>query len=447
MTSAGSRRLIRRHPSAPDGVAWIVRTLEAGGYETWAVGGAVRDVLLGVRSVDWDLATRARPDQVRRAFRRTVPIGIEHGTVGVLARDGTMYEVTTFRRDVETHGRHANVEFADQLDEDLGRRDFTINAVAWHPLRDELHDPFGGVDDLERGLLRTVGRPADRFAEDYLRVLRALRFAGRFELTIDPPTWSALCAATGRLQILSPERVREELLKVLGLDPRPSRALSLYAASGVLAALTPELEGLIGAETRCQPVDDWSYALLVADALTARRPFLRLAALLQGVGPRPAAQLLVRLRFSNARADAIAALVDAGTGPPPADAPPADLRRWLARVGRVRLPDVARIWCAQERVERALGGQRQVDAAASWWALRRELARRPPLGLRDLAVDGNDLIRAGMKPGPRFGRILDGLLERVLEDPALNRRGTLVELAAELAAAVDHARGGAGGVS
>ena len=436
MTSARGgdpARVIRRHPTAPPAVEWIARTLEDAGFETWAVGGAVRDVLLGLESSDWDLATRARPEQVRRLFKRTVPIGIEHGTVGVLARDGTMYEVTTFRRDVETDGRHATVEFADRLDDDLSRRDFTINAVAWHPLRDELHDPHGGVDDLEQGLLRTVGRPADRFAEDYLRVLRGLRFAGRFELVIDTPTWSALCAATARLRLLSPERIREELLKILGLDARPSRALSLYAASGVLAELMPELEATVGGAVRDAPVDDWSYTLLVVDALSLRRPATRLAALLQGLGPRGAAQLLVRLRFSNAQADQGQRLAGAGLLPPsPASGAP-ELRRWLARVGPPNLPELARIWCAQERVERALAGGGAVDAASSWRALRRELAHRPPLEVGDLVVDGGDLIRAGMKPGPRFGRILDTLLERVLEDPGLNRRETLLEMVESLA--------------
>ena len=194
---------------------------------------------------------------------------------------------------------------------DLSRRDFTINAVAWHPLRDELHDPFGGVADLERGLLRTVGRPADRFAEDYLRVLRALRFAGRLGLAIDAPTWTALTAATDRLDVLSPERVREELLKVLGADERPTRALTLYAESGVLAALMPELAALVGAPRPNRPVDGWSFALAAVEALPLRRPLLRLAALLQLAGPRAAAQLLVRLRFANAQTERVAALVGA----------------------------------------------------------------------------------------------------------------------------------------
>ena len=425
--------MVRRHPVAPPAVGWIARTLEDAGFETWAVGGAVRDVMLGVESVDWDFATRARPEQVLRLFKRTVKVGIDHGTVGVLARDGTLYEVTTFRRDVETHGRHATVAFADRIDDDLSRRDFTINAIAWHPLRDELHDPFGGVEDLERGVLRTVGRPADRFAEDYLRVLRALRFAGRFGLVVDAPTWTALRGATDRLGILSPERVREELLKVLGGDRMPARALGLYAASGVLAALMPELAGLVATPRPDRVVDAWESAVAVAESLSSRRPLLRLAALLQAAGPVAAAQLLVRLRFSHAQADHVHGLVAAGLGPPAPPSTPADLRRWLSRVGPKHLRDLGRIWCAQERVDRTLGLTDPLDALRAVGALRAELRRHPPLAVADLAIGGNDLIQAGFKPGPRFGRILDALLLRVLEDPSLNRAETLMTMARELA--------------
>lgn len=457
-TGPGPRR-VERHPQAPPAVRWIVRTLEEAGFETWAVGGAVRDVLVGAASEDWDFATRARPKEVRRVFRRTVPVGIDHGTVGVLARDGTLYEVTTFRKDVETFGRKARVAFADRLEDDLARRDFTINAVAWHPLRDELADPWGGIEDLEAGVLRTVGVPAERFREDYLRVLRALRFAGRFDLTVHPPTWKALCAATDRLHALSAERVREELMKVLGGDPRPSGALALYAASGVQAELYPDLEALLGRTRR--GVDAWTYAVLHADRVPRHRPRLRLAALLQGLGladaveeggrgpgsdgatagARRAAALLTRLRFSNADADAVAGLVGAGMAPPPADASGPVLRRWLSRVGPERLPDAARLWAAQRRLEADLGVDAPVDAVGAWRALRGELRRGPALAVGDLALGGRDLIRMGLKPGPWFGRILDVLLERVLDDPSLNDRETL----AELARAEAEARGAGGG--
>ncbi|HKK92505.1 MAG TPA: CCA tRNA nucleotidyltransferase, partial [Longimicrobiales bacterium] len=204
----------------PAAARWVVKTLEDAGFETWTVGGGVRDALSGADSVDWDFATAARPRDIQRAFRRTVPVGIDHGTVGVLDRDDVLHEVTTFRKDVETDGRHAVVRFADRIEDDLARRDFTINAVAWHPLRKELFDPFGGEADLERRVLRTVGAPSERFAEDYLRILRGLRFAGRFELEIDPQTWDALVASMDGLGGLSAERIREEWVKVMSAgDP------------------------------------------------------------------------------------------------------------------------------------------------------------------------------------------------------------------------------------
>src|SRR5579864_4480774 len=166
----------------PKPVLEIARRLEDAGYEAWCVGGAIRDALLGHPHLDWDLATSATPDQVRELFgpRRTIPVGIEFGTVGVLDRRGVMHEVTTFRRDVRTDGRHAEVEFGVSLDDDLARRDFTINAIAFSPTRGELRDPFGGRADLERRIVRAVGYPEARMQEDRLRALRAIRFAARF---------------------------------------------------------------------------------------------------------------------------------------------------------------------------------------------------------------------------------------------------------------------------
>lgn len=453
MTSAGRRddsaeRGPRRDLPAPDAVRWIARTLEEAGYETWAVGGAVRDELLGAVSTDWDFATRARPGEVRRLFRRTVPIGIEHGTVGVLARDGTLYEVTTFRKDVETDGRRAVVDFADRIEDDLARRDFTINAVAWHPLRRQLYDPFDGTSDLEAGVLRTVGTPADRFAEDYLRILRALRFAGRFRLRIEAETWRALTQGTGHLTLLSPERVREELMKVLGGDPDPSVSLDLYRSSGALAVTYPELAALAPAA--------WTAALAEIALLPASRPLLRLTALLSRIGEPPsraddpdpdavsglcpadevagrgtvrAAALLTRLRFSNARIGRVTGLLAAGTAPPDARSDEATLRRWLSRRDPSCLPDLVRLWITRCR---AGGG---TDPGPVIRRLRRILRARPPLSVGDLALNGRDLIRLGLRPGPRFGRILEALLERVLDDPSRNRREWLEAEALALAGA------------
>jgi tRNA nucleotidyltransferase (CCA-adding enzyme) len=440
----------------PEAVRWVVRTLEEAGYETWTVGGAVRDALAGRPSGDWDLATRAPPEEVRRIFRRTVPVGIEHGTVGVLARDGTMYEVTTFRRDVETTGRHAVVAFAETLLEDLERRDFTVNAVAWHPLRKELFDPHRGAEDLRRRVLRTVGDPSERFAEDYLRVLRALRFAGRYELDIDPETWSALKAATPHLGVLSPERVREELWKVLEGDASPARALELYRVSGALREVAPELSAVAGGEEVGTPA--WRSTLSVVERISQRRPALRLTALLGDLGappireedpplphdPGPAgsprrlrgmmrsAALLTRLRHSNATIARISALVGAGPDLPRLDAADSDVRRWLARVGPGRVPDLVRWAAARSRVEDG-SGPSPTEVAGAVRRLRGELASGVALDVGSLALSGRDLIRMGLKPGPHFGTILDALLERVLEEPEANVKDRLEPWALELA--------------
>lgn len=411
-------------PSAPSAVRWITRTLESAGYETWAVGGAVRDALRGHPSGDWDLATRARPEEVRRVFRRTVPIGMEHGTVGVLSDDGVMYEVTTFRRDVETDGRHAVVSFADTVDEDLGRRDFTMNAVAWHPLRDEIRDPFDGLGDLERGVLRAVGVASERFAEDYLRILRALRFAGRFELAVEDATWAAACAGVERLRTLSAERIREELLKVLGADPAPSTSLELYRRSGALEVLYPELASLASRD-----LETWKAMLRAVDHLPVGRPLTRLAALLRRIPPREAAQVLMRMKISRAQVDEVARRA-AAPPLPDAGASDADVRRWLSQVGRQRVSAVGRLELARARTGGPVAPR---DVVAAWRRCRDVLARKPPLEVGDLAVDGRDLIRLGLRPGPRFGTLLDRLLDWVLEDPARNEPDTLLTRAREMA--------------
>jgi tRNA nucleotidyltransferase (CCA-adding enzyme) len=446
----------------PAAVLDIARKLHDAGHDVWAVGGAVRDALLGVETEDWDLATSARPEQVRRTFRRTVPVGVEHGTVGVLARDGVMYEVTTFRRDVETFGRHAVVEFAQTIDEDLSRRDFTFNAIAWHPIRDEVHDPYHGLDDLRSATLRTVGEPADRFAEDYLRVLRALRFAGHFVLEVEPATWDALRAAVPHLGGLSPERVREELFKILGRTRHASAALRLYAASGALAALYPELDALAGMDLPPAPLpgddapsgtvadadDAWLRTLRAVDALPPHRPLLRCAGLLHAagmpaarardlrggwrytghepVGARIAESVMRRLRASNADTEHVASLVARQSDLFPPDAPDAGVRRWLLHVPPPMVVPLFRLRFALWRAHPVPGGDR--DLCERWRHVRAVLAARPVLTTNELAIDGRDLKLLGLEPGPRFGEILRALLDRVIEEPSLNERDRLVEL-------------------
>ncbi|MDE3053068.1 MAG: CCA tRNA nucleotidyltransferase [Gemmatimonadota bacterium] len=431
----------------PRPVLDIAETLEAAGFETWCVGGAVRDALLGHPHLDWDLATSATPAQVRGLFgaRRTIPVGIEFGTVGVLDPDRTMHEVTTFRRDVRTDGRHAEVEFGVSLDDDLARRDFTINAIAYSPRRELLHDPFGGRADLERRVVRAVGEPAARMREDRLRALRAIRFASRFGFEIDPPTWTAIVDSAPHLARLSPERVKQELEKTMEQVARPSVAIGRWREAGALHELVPALDEA-GAE-----------ALRSLDCLAqpgpANRPNRRIHRMAGLFGDLPAARLgaaLTALRCSRMEITWIQALVERWQrlGPPiagalAASAPidDAQVRRWVAGIGRLHLPGFFRLasarWAARREQGRAPGAR---DVRALY---RRALrcAFRDPVDLRDLAIDGDDLRRAGIPAGPEMGRVLQALLDWVLDDPARNTPAVLGERAAALHADARGSRG------
>jgi tRNA nucleotidyltransferase (CCA-adding enzyme) len=443
----------------PRAVREIAERLQRAGHEAWAVGGAVRDALIGRGGGDWDLATSATPTEMRQIFRRTVPIGVEHGTVGVLERDGVLYEVTTFRRDVETDGRHAVVAFARTLEEDLARRDFTFNAVAWNPLTAEVRDPYGGLDDLRAGRLRTVGAAHERFAEDYLRVLRALRFAGHFVLRIEPDVETAIRDAVPNLGRLSAERVREELWKVLSKTHHASATLELYRTTGVLAALLPELDATSGIESG-DGGSAWLRALAAVDALPPTRLLLRVAALLHAVGmpqarvrdlrggwryvgheqlgARTAEEIMRRMKASNADTDRVATLVARQSDLFPPDAEDRTVRRWLLHVGATYVRDFFRLRIALLRADAALAGDAPhgrppgaQDVVERWRKAHRVMRAQPVLDVRGLAIDGTDLKALGMRPGPEFGRILDALLDRVIDEPSLNERDTLLEIVRE----------------
>ena len=393
--------------SIPDAVLSIARTLEDAGYETWCVGGAIRDTLLGLDNADFDLATAARPEDVQRLFRRTVPIGVEHGTVAVLDRDNRPHEVTTFRRDVTTDGRHAVVEFGASIEEDLARRDFTINAIAYHPIRQEWRDPFSGADDLAARVMRAVGEPAQRFREDYLRILRLLRFTARFGFSIDRATWDAALAAAPGLAHLSAERVRDEWFKGLATAQAPSELARLWEDVGGLARWLPE-------------VSAGPAGFGVLDALP-RDPVL----LTSHVSGDPEATLR-RLKCSRAeieRAKRLAA--HRGRWPDPAS--PVTVRRWMADAGPAVDDLVA--------LARATGHPAALDAAVA--AVRASAA---PLAIGALAVNGADLLAAGIPPGPAVGQTLRRLLDAVIERPELNTRDGLLRLAASPGGSPDTAR-------
>ncbi len=431
----------------PEPVRELAAKLERAGYEAWCVGGAVRDALLGHAHLDWDLATSARPNDVRRVFRRTVPMGIEFGTVGVFDRDGRMHEVTTFRRDVRTDGRHAEVEFGASLDEDLARRDFTINAIAYSPSRHELRDPFGGRDDLMRGVVRAVGTPRERMKEDRLRALRGLRFAGRFGFTIDDATWRAIAESAPHLGRLSRERVKQEIEKTVEQLAVPSLTFRLWREAGAFAELVPQLAqvsdlALEAIDAICMPGTADEATSARARARGDQRRLLRLALLFAELDPAEGERTLHELRFSNQQASQIVHLLRSwhtlgpemtaalsGVTPP---APPLG-RRWAATTGRPAFPLLMRLAAARWGALRSRG-----QAAPTAAAVRRfykqgvRSAYSDPIALADLAIDGDDLMAAGIAPGPGLGQILAALRDAVLEDPARNTREELLSLARTL---------------
>ena len=382
----------------PSEVLRIAEALENAGFETWCVGGAVRDNLLGFENSDYDLATSATPDQVRDLFRHTVPIGVTHGTVAVLDRSRQAHEVTTFRKDVTTDGRHAVVEFGASLEEDLARRDFTINAIAYHPMRHEWVDRYGGQDDLRAKLLKAVGDPDDRFKEDFLRILRVFRFASRFGFEIDAATWSAAKRQIAGIEGLSAERVRGEWMRGVEGAQSVSGLLRLWRESGAAAIWLGELgEGGGGREAVVDglPRQD---AVLITCYLSA-----------------DPAVTLARLRCSNReieRGRRIGALRD---DYPSVDSP-VEVRRWMARAAEA-VDDLVVLAKSGADLARAVSEVRASGA---------------PLTLGDLAVDGTDLMEIGVAPGPALGNLLADLLEEVLVDPALNTNLALLERAAAL---------------
>jgi tRNA nucleotidyltransferase (CCA-adding enzyme) len=420
--------LIEKLSPSPE-VLKIARTLEKAGFETWCVGGAVRDALLGHPHLDWDLATSARPQQIRNLFSRTVPIGIAFGTIGVLDDQNVMHEVTTFRRDVRTDGRHAEVEFGATLDEDLARRDYTINAIAFSPKRNEIADPFNGREDLDRRIIRAVGEPAERMREDRLRALRALRFAARFGFEIDPATWNAILESAPHLGRLSAERVKQEIEKTMEQVEKPGHAFGLWKKSGAFDTLIPGLSEITDVDLLS--IDQLPVPR--AAGMTQRR-MMRLIALFAAAPHGAVPGILKALRFSNSDAVWIGSILTAWNtiGDEMKEAlmsgqdSDGAIRRWAAVAGRTRLASVLRLacakWCAERTAGRAAPDPRRV---ASLYRRASRIAYNDPIEIADLAVDGRDLEKMGIT-GPEVGRTLRSLLELVINDPALNSRERLL---------------------
>jgi tRNA nucleotidyltransferase (CCA-adding enzyme) len=407
----------------PDEILDLCRQLREASHEAHLVGGGVRDLLLGRPVNDWDVATSARPEQVQALFKRTVPIGIKHGTVAVVL-PGQQVEVTTYRSESRySDGRHPDrVVFVSTLQEDLERRDFTINAIALDPGQRRVFDPMRGRSDLERKLIRAVGDPRARFSEDGLRPMRAVRFAAVLEFSVEQLTLEAITSSLDVFRQVSNERVRDELLKLLEAR-EPSRGLELMLRSRLLPEVLPELAG----------ADLYEAGVDACDA-TDGDAILRLAALLHRLTEKQLTAIARRLRLSNRQRQQIVRTTTSLRSLELTDEEqtPAGLRRLARRLGPEHLDSLIALRSGILRGSGDQPGLQRLERLRE--ALRQVLAERPPLSTAELAVDGNTIVeRLGTGPGPVVGRILESLLERVIEDPSLNEEQILLEIADELA--------------
>ncbi len=427
----------------PADVVEVVQTLKRAGFEAFVVGGSIRDLLLGKKAKDYDVATSARAERVAKLFKRVIPTGIKNGTVTVLTKTLNV-EVTTFRGEGEYHDgrRPSEVFFHEDIVEDLARRDFTINAMAFDPAERRFVDPFGGTVDLEARTVRCVGDPRKRFGEDGLRALRAVRFASVLDFEIDAATRAAIPETLATFAKVAAERVREELHRLL-LGPHPGRGLQLLQETGLLPRTLPELLPLMalpGPDGRSR------FAITQArlDAVAGENE-LRLAALFLDLGrslggdssdsvdtlaAERVQDALERLRYPRKLCETVAALVREQGFARRQFSDDAAMRRAIVAAGKSLVPQLVALVRAEAvatgKPELALHAD-EVEAHA-----RRVLAENPPLSAGDLAIDGKEIMDAvGKGPGPYVGDAMRYLLDRVLEDPTLNRPEVLHDLLRE----------------
>lgn len=439
--------------SIPPHAAAVLAALEHSGFEAWCVGGCVRDSLLSRAPTDWDLTTSAPPDEILSSCAdfRTIPTGVRHGTVTVIS-SGLPIEVTTFRRDSDyTDHRHpSSVKFSRNLDDDLSRRDFTVNAMAYHPTRG-LIDRFGGQADLRNKILRCVGNPRLRFTEDSLRILRCIRFASTLGFTIESATSSALFECAPLLENISRERVRDELTKLL-CGPRADEILRRYAQ--IIFTVLPQLAPMstCAQETPYHCFNVWEHTLH-ALASTPADPTLRWAVFLHDCGKpssktcdengiahfrghdslsaQIAAELLKNLRFSNREIDEITALIAHHGERPPL--PENRIKRLLAALGQQQTFRLFALMKADLSAKPPhLFNERITDIETCENTARQILSRAECLSLKNLAVNGRDLQELGFAKGPQLGAALNSLLSAVLDGTLANTREALLSYARKI---------------
>ena len=428
------------------------------GKEAFLVGGAVRDILItgDMSRSDFDFATNAHPHEVQRIFRRTIPTGITHGTVTVLF-EGQTFEVTTYRADgAYSDGRHPDsVHFSDTIEEDLMRRDFTVNAIACDLAELRFIDPYGGMDDLDRRVIRAVGDPIARFRDDGLRVLRACRFAGKLLFTIDGETEAAIPKALDVFKQVAHERVRDELFKIMASD-RPSVALEAMRETGLLAIVLPELlEGYGVAQNEYHIHDIYYHNLHSCDAANKELPLVRFAALLhdigkkraldnahrragpdetvfhnhENIGARMANELLRRLKFSNHDREHITHLIRHHMFHYTDEWSDGAVRRLIRNAGLDNLPDLFEL----RRADRIGNGKKRGPSRTMEKLQQRIhyiLEEANAISVKDLAINGSDVMNVfAIQPGRIIGDLLSFLLEHILDHPEENTRERLLPIA------------------
>ncbi|MBQ5492078.1 MAG: HD domain-containing protein [Treponema sp.] len=434
------------------------------GYKAYLVGGAVRDALLGKPVHDWDLATNATPQQVMKLFRKVIPTGIAHGTVTVRIFNRSI-EVTTFRTEsTYSDGRHPDaVAYAATIEEDLSRRDFTMNAIAADLTDGTLADPFDGQADIQHKIIRTVGNPYDRFAEDGLRPVRAVRFAGQLGFTIEEQTLKALSDAEvlKKTDSISRERFRDEWCKML-LTPKPSLCIKLLEQTGILNLFIPQFTACRGSEqkdSRGYHVFDVADHLIYAtDGAPQDNLIVRLAAFYHDIakpqcrsieqqgeafaihfyghetaGEKIARTSMTDLKFSNEQINAVALLVREHMFYYESSWKDATVRRFIIRVGKENIENLLLLRIADMYGKNNCMPDARSDGMLSIYELRERTAeveaQHSALSIKDLAVNGKDLMQIGIPAGKTMGAILKELFETVTESPAMNEKEKLLTLA------------------
>lgn len=400
----------------PKQVEWILSRLKSEGYEAYAVGGCVRDALLGRIPEDWDITTSAKPEEVKQIFGRTVDTGLQHGTVTVM-KDHTGYEITTYRIDGEYEdGRHPKeVEFTSDLKEDLRRRDFTINAMAYSH-ETGIVDIFGGMEDLDKRVIRCVGTAMERFTEDALRILRAIRFSAQLGFEIETQTYEALSVIAPNLAHVSKERIQMELTKTL-LSAHPERIL-LVEETGMSPFLSKTFPTVFESLKKAELFIGRPVELSFAGQLRQDKA-LRYAALLFAAGDAVAGTVLKEIKMDNDTSKKVKTLTQFLLPPIPENS--GELRKLMSCMSSSLFDDLLELKQVMlpEYKEEVAAAEQMRDAIR---------AAGDCLSMKDLAVSGSDLIEAGMKPGQELGKKLEELFQLVLNHPDYNTKEYLLSL-------------------